>query len=363
MRILITGGAGFIGTNTALKAMEQGHEIYAFDNLSRLGVEFNLAELSKQKLFRLIRGDIRLRSDFERIPEVEGIIHLAANPGIPWSIKWPRYDFEVNALGTLNVLEFARERGKLPVIYASTNKTYSEIINEIPMIEDDIRYEWIKPKCPIGEDPIFEEVLRLRGIPEYFYTDSQGHFPRSPYGCSKYAGDMYCQEYYHIYGIPTVVNRMSCIAGPWQQGVEDQGWVAWFCFAKMFDSVINIYGNGKQVRDILYVGELADLYLEQLQNISIHKGEVYNIGGGPENTSSLIEIMNHLVELDGRQFKIIYQNWRPADHRIYISSLKKISKFDWKPKVTPRETVDHIWNWANKHKKEVWQVFKEGIAK
>lgn len=346
MKILITGGAGFIGTNVALKAMEQAHEVFVFDNLSRLGAEFNLVELSKQRLFHLIRGDVRNRSDFERIPEVEGVIHLAANPGIPWSINWPRYDFEVNALGTLNVLEFARKKGKLPVVYSSSNKVFSEAINEIEMEERETRYVWKEMKD---------------GISENFPTDSAGKYPHSPYGVSKLTGDLYMQEYYHIYGVPSVVNRQSCIAGEWQQGVEDQGWVAWFCFAKMFDSVINIYGNGKQVRDILYVGELADLYLEQLQNISIHKGEVYNIGGGPENTSSLIEIMNHLVELDGRQFKIVYQNWRPADHRIYISSLKKIEKY-WKPKITPRETVDRIWEWANRHKGEIWKVFKEGIA-
>ncbi|GAI19606.1 unnamed protein product, partial [marine sediment metagenome] len=276
--------------NTALKAMEQGHEVFAFDNLSRLGVEFNLAELNKHRLFRLIRGDVRNRSDFEGIPEVEAIISLAANPGIPWSITNPRYDFEVNALGTLNVLEFARERGKLPVIYASTNKVYSEKVNRICMKELETRYVWENTE---------PEVYKA-GIDEYFSIDSVGEYPHSPYGCSKYMGDLYCQEYYHIYGVPTVVNRQSCIAGRWQQGCEDQGWLAWFCFVKMFDAVLTIYGNGKQVRDILNVDELADLYLLQLLNIDTHKGKVYNIGGGPENTASLIEVMNHLVELDGR---------------------------------------------------------------
>jgi len=744
MKILITGGVGFIGCSTALKAMEQGHEVFAFDNLSRLGVEYNLAELNKNDHFFLVRGDVRNYSDFKKIPEVEAIIHLAAQPGIPWSIANPRYDFEVNALGTLNVLEFARERGKLPVIYAScydektraltrnglkrytdlkigdivfslnprteeveekviariivqnykgqmvrfkgkrenllvtpnhrmyikvknwkgkfkpvfieradrvserrvcwlpsgkafqgkneefisldqsklkwnanqlrekiaikdlfyliglfigdgtlqrqkkkairktglnrkqwlslarqktqsflklrknpqqgtntssviffhipekdrarkhtektlenigakwhtaqsqkagkwgiyfssvslfklfsqcgksayekkipswileydskylrylyqglmdsdgdkkgrtyttisprlvenfvelavklgkkvsvnvyepkdsyiddhkvksnyscymisianfdvavygkknssieeysgkiwcvevpdnenllverdgkfafcgnTNKVYSEEINKLPMIEKQTRYEW--------HEAVGDELADLwfycedGGISEDFPIDSEGIYPHSPYGCSKYMGDLYCQEYYHIYGVPTVVNRQSCIAGRWQQGCEDQGWVAYFCFVKLFDAVLTIYGNGKQVRDVLNVDELADLYLLQLLNINTYKGQVFNIGGGPENTASLIEIMNHLVELDGRRFRIVYQDWRPADHRIYISSLKKIEKY-WKPKITPIETVDQIWDWAAKHRSAVWQVFKQSLA-
>jgi len=349
MKILITGGIGFIGCNTALKAMEQGHEVYAFDNLSRTGVEFNLAELSKHKLFHLIRGDVRDVSDLDRIPEVDSIIHLAANPGIPWSIKWPRYDFEVNTLGTLNVLEFARERGKLPTIYASSNKVFSEAVNEIPMKEESIRYRWIS-----------EEYKN--GIPESFPVDSQGRYPHSCYGISKFTADLYAQEYYHIYRVPTVVNRQSCIAGKWQQGCQDQGWVAWFCFVKMFNATLNIFGNGKQVRELLNVEDFADLYLVQLQSIDTHKGKVYNVGGGPKFSRSLREVMDYLVQLEGNPFKIVYQNWRPADHKIYISDISKISKY-WKPKISPEETVKQIWDWAVKHRSEIWKIFKESLKK
>jgi len=356
MKILITGGGGFIGCNTSLKAMEQGHKVIAFDNLSRVGVEYNLQELNKHKNFRLIRGDVRNEQDFERIPDVDAIIHLSANPGIPWSISYPKYDFEVNAMGTLNVLEFARERGNLPVIFSSTNKVYSEAINEIPMIEKDTRYEWIK--SGVSEDPTFENVLKNRGIPEYFPVDSQGHFSHSPYGCSKYVGDMYCQEYYHIYGVPTVVCRQSCIAGKFQLGVESQGWTAWFCYAKMFDLPIRIFGDGKQVRDILNVDDLANLYLLLLQDISTHKGKVYNIGGGPEFSRSLIEVMNYLEKKGGKSFQITYEDWRPADHRIYISDISKIAKY-WKPKINPEKTIDQIWDWAIKHKSIIKKFLKE----
>lgn len=345
MKILVTGCCGFIGSNFALKAMEQNHEIIAFDNLSRLGTEYNLAELRKNDHFFLIRGDIRCREDFDKIPKVDAVIHLAAQSGVPWSMRLPRFDFEINARGTLNVLEFARDRGNIPLVYSSTNKVYSEQVNDLPRIEKETRFEWKIDK----------------GIREDFPVDSAGKYPRSPYGCSKYMGDTYCTEYYHMYGVPTVVNRMSCIAGEWQQGCEDQGWMAWFVMVKMFDAYLTIYGNGKQVRDVLYVGELADLYLEQLQNIDTYKGTVYNIGGGPENTVSLIEVMEHLVALDGRNFKLLYKDWRPADHFIYISDLSKI-KEHWRPKINPIETVDHIWNWAQAHRRTVWEVFRQSLA-
>ncbi len=348
MKLLITGGLGFIGTNTALKSMEQGHEVIGFDNMVRLGVEHNLRELERHKRFLFIRGDIRNTEDFKRIPEVDAVIHLAAQPGIPWSIKWPRYDFEVNAIGTLNVLEFAKERGKIPVIFSSTNKCYSEEINEIPMIEEEKRYRW----------------KDYSGIPETFPTDSRGKYPKSPYGCSKYVGDMYCQEYFHIYGVPTVVNRQSCIAGKWQQGCEDQGWTAWFVFVEMFNSLLSIYGDGKQVRDILYADDLAELYLIELENIDKCKGSVYNVGGGPENTISLIEAMEHMVALGGRPFRIVYKDWRLADQKIYISDISKVTReLGWKPTVNPIQTIDNIWDWASSRSGSIWKVFKDVVRR
>ena len=351
MKLLITGGAGFIGMNTSLLAMEQNHEIIALDNLCRLGTEFNLMELQKHRNFLFIRGDIRNTEDFKKIPEVEAIIHLAAQPGIPWSIKWPRYDFEVNAIGTLNVLEFARERGNVPVIYASTNKVYSEEINEIPMKKEKTRYAWA-------------DIKYKNGISEDYPVDSRGKYPHSPYGISKLAGDLLMQEYFHTYNVPTVVNRQSGIAGKWQQGCEDQGWMAWFVFVGMFNSLLTIYGDGFQVRDMLYADDLAELYLLELENIDKCKGSVYNVGGGKHNTISLIEAMEHIVALGGRPFRIVYKDWRQADQKIYISDISKVEKeLGWKPKTSPIQTIDNIWDWAVEHRASVWKTFKEIIRR
>ena len=348
MKVLITGGCGFVGSNAAIKFIERGHEVIAFDNLSRKGSEFNLEELKHLKGFHFIMGDIRKMEDFDQIPEVDGIIHTAAQPGVPTSINDPRYDFEVNAQGTFNVLEYAR-REKTPTIFCSTNKCYSCEINNI--------------RAEINGDRRVWPEKYVNGIPEDFPVGAGGKAAYSPYGCSKYLGDRYCQEYFNTYGVPTVVNRMSCIAGERQMGFEEQGWLAWFVYARIFDLRVNIYGDGKQVRDVLYVGDLADLFLEELTNIEFHKGQVYNIGGGPENAVSLIEVLDHLVALDGSTFLTTYQDWRPADHLIYISDIRKISKY-WEPKVGAIETVDKIWNWANipENKSKIWKMLQGVIG-
>jgi len=352
MRILITGGAGFVGSNTALKAMERGHFVVSFDNLSRIGSGSNLAELKKKENFLFIEGDITKSTDLDWIPlepKIDAIIHTAAQPGVPISIKDPLFDFKVNALGALNVLEFARSRGKIPVIFTSTNKCYSCAINDIPSVIEGKRRVWK------GE--------YAKGISENFPVDSGGKEPYSPYGCSKYTADRYMQEYYHTYGVPTVVNRMSCIAGERQMGVEEQGWLSYFVYAKLFNLPLNIYGDGKQVRDILYVGDLAELFLEEIENIETHQGQVYNIGGGPDNALSLLEVIDHLVALEGNLFDLIYQDWRQADHLVYISDISKIAPF-WKPKVGAIETVDKIWNWVNApgNKSRIWKMLRGTIG-
>ncbi|RKY33182.1 MAG: nucleoside-diphosphate sugar epimerase [Candidatus Omnitrophota bacterium] len=342
MLILITGGCGFIGTNVALKALSRGYSVVAFDNLCRKGSESNLEELSKNHNFVFIKGDVRNYDQLSRIKNVDAIIHTAAQPGVPASIEDPIYDFEVNALGTLNVLELAKNNGKIPVIYCSTNKVYSCEVNEIQSKIFDNKRKWIDKKF-------------ILGIPEGFPVDSGGRAAYSPYGCSKYIGDRYCQEYYHTYGVPTVVNRMSCIAGERQLGKEEQGWVSWFVYAKMVDAVINIYGDGKQVRDVLYVGDLADLFLKEIEDIDIHKGQVYNVGGGPNNTVSLIEVLEYLSNLDQRPYRVVYQNWRPADHLVYVSDIRKVSKY-WQPKLNPKQVIDIIWDWAHKNRKRVCSI-------
>ena len=288
--LIVTGGCGFIGTNICLLAIKKGYHVVAFDSFIRPHTEEN-AVILKESGVEIIRGDVRSEHDFERLPKkANGIIHLAANPGIPWSIKWPMYDFSVNAMGTLNVLEFARKNNLIPVIFASTNKVYSEEINLIPVKEEKTRHVWnfeknVKP--PLRSSVL--EGLTEKGVNENFPMDSAGKFPHSPYGVSKATGDLYCQEYYHMYGVPTVVNRMSCIYGLYQKGVEDQGWTDWFVQAKIHNRPLNIYGDGKQVRDCLFGGDVAELYLLELEMIEKVKGQIFNVGGGITNTISLLE--------------------------------------------------------------------------
>lgn len=343
--LVVTGGCGFIGTNICLFARKKKYKVIAFDSLIRKHTEENAAILENSKV-EIIRGDVRNTQDLERLPyKIDGIIHLAANPGIPWSISWPLYDFTTNALGTLNILEFARSKGRTPVILASTNKVYSEEINLIPVKEKGKRYMWDFVKVKKNKiRPSVLEGITPNGVNENFPMDSSGRFPHSPYGVSKATSDLYCQEYFHIYGLPTVINRMSCIYGLYQKGVEDQGWTDWFVRAKVYSKPLNIFGNGKQVRDALFGTDVAELYLKELEDINKVKGQVFNVGGGPKNTISLLEAIDHLNSKGGKPLKLNFKPWRQADQKIYISNISKVSKMlNWKPKVGVLEGIDKIW--------------------
>lgn len=343
---MITGGAGFIGSNIADEALAKGWDVIIFDNLIRPGVEFNLDRFKGNPKVTFHRGDVRNAMDFERLPKKpDVIIHMAGNPGIPWSINWPRYDFETNALGTLNVLEYARLNAKIPVIYASTNKVYSDHINALPLTETNTRLTPSDPSYP--------------GNSEVFPIDSQGNYTsHSPYGCSKYVGDIYVQEYAEIYGLHTFVNRMSCIYGKWQHGVEDQGWTAWFVRAKIKGLPLNIYGNGKQVRDCLYGGDVAKLYMLEASQALASKlagmrgiCKVFNVGGGTKNTTSLLEAIsyldNHPKFKDLPKLKLNFLDWRQADHRYYVSDIFKVmEEMGWEPKVGVTEGLDNLIDWA-----------------
>jgi CDP-paratose 2-epimerase len=321
MRILVIGGAGFIGTNIVLKAIRNNHTPIVFDSFIRKGTEHNI-----QPDVEYIRGDVRNLHDFERIPtNIDGIINLAGNPGVPWSMTWPLYDFSVNALGALHVLEFARTHGNIPVVFASTNKVYHDGINDIRMYQTDARYRWFD----------------YEGIPETFSIDSQGKHPKSPYGVSKTAADLYHQEYWHMYKLPTVINRMSCIYGLYQQGVEDQGWISHFIkqIAKG-DKTINIYGSGKQVRDMLWGEDVARLYIDELENINKYQGGVFNVGGGIDNTLSINEAITEIERQTGNNAILTHHDERPADQRIYISDITKVCKVNgWKPEIQPEEGI------------------------
>lgn len=338
MTILITGACGFIGTNITMTAIRKGYKVVGMDSLIRKKSEENIPVLEKAGA-TIIRGDVRSKEDFNRIPgDIDAIIHLAANPGVPWSIEYPLYDFETNARGTFNALEFAKERGKIPFLYASTNRVYSDMVNEIPLKEKRYSYAIEKKKDWLAGSS-------EKGINEQFPIDGFGKYMHSPYGISKLTGDLYCQEYFHLYGIPTVINRMSCVYGYYQKGVSEQGWVDHFIRKIGFgDKKITIFGNGKQVRDMLWGQDLADLYLWELENINKIKGEVFNVGGGSKNTLSILEAIQLIEKISSRKAIITYKPNRDADQKFYISDIQKIKKrLGWKPQIYPIEGLRLIY--------------------
>ncbi|MCB0171158.1 MAG: SDR family NAD(P)-dependent oxidoreductase [Anaerolineae bacterium] len=330
-RSLITGGAGFIGSNLVDRLLKEGHEVTIFDNLSRSGCELNLSWLKEKHgvdSFRFIQADL---TDYKALLQaMEGanrIYHLAGQVAVTTSVKNPRQDFESNALGTFNVLEAARQVADKPIlIYASTNKVYGGM-EEIKVVEEETRYYYAD--LPYG-------------IPETQNLDFH-----SPYGCSKGAGDQYVRDYTRIYGLKSVVVRQSCIYGYRQFGIEDQGWLAWFMIAALKKRPISIYGNGKQVRDVLFIEDLLVAYEAIVQNIDTAAGKIYNIGGGPENTISVwAEFGPLLEELMGEPILVNHGDWRPGDQPVYISDIRK-AKCDlgWEPKYSVREGTTALFNW------------------
>jgi CDP-paratose 2-epimerase len=331
-RYLVTGGAGFIGCNYVHRLLSRGHEVVLYDNLSRRGTEANLAWLRKQHRddsFRLIAADLR---DFAVLVEatkgIDVIVHLAGQTAVTTSVDDPRSDFEDNALGTFNALEAARQAGASPIfLYSSTNKVYGRM-EDVAVVEKETNYTYRNFRY---------------GIPETHPLDF-----RSPYGCSKGAGDQYVRDYSRIYGLPTVVFRQSCIYGPRQMGVEDQGWVAWFIIAAVTGQPITIYGDGKQVRDVLYVDDLLDVYDAAIARIDVAAGQAYNIGGGPAQTMSVwAEFGSMLERLMGRAIPVSYSDWRPGDQRIYVSDIGKAKQeLGWQPKIGVETGIHRLFEWV-----------------
>ncbi|MES4787405.1 MAG: hypothetical protein C4294_18165 [Nitrospiraceae bacterium] len=343
-RILVTGGAGFIGSHVAEFYAKRGNDVIVFDNLSRehlLGkgyknANYNWNYLRRYGNVKLIKGDVTNFEELAKtIKDVDAIIHLAAQTAVTTSLMDPKTDFMINALGTFNVLEATRiSNGDPAIIYTSTNKLYGDNVNKIMVLEKETRY-------------IFEDKFK-KGIPETFPIDLCEH---TPYGCSKLVGDLYTQDYAKIYGLKTAAFRISCIYGPRQFGVEDQGWVAWFTIATITGKPITIYGDGKQVRDILYVTDLVNAFDAFLQRKNQLSGEVFNIGGGPENTVSLLELLDMLEQLTGKRSKITFSNWRPSDQKVYISNISKAKeKLGWTPKVSAKEGVKKLVNWVSENR-------------
>lgn len=326
---LVTGGAGFIGCNLAAHYLSRGWSVRVFDNLSRPGTEKNLSWLKSIAEGRLevAIADVREYGELRRAAcDADVIFHMASQVGVTTSVIDPRFDFEVNALGTLNMLEAARESGRLPaVVFASTNKVYGSMAKaEVELAKGGYRYR----DLPMG-------------VSEEWPLDFH-----SPYGCSKGAADQYVRDYARIYGLPTVVFRQSCIYGPHQLGNEDQGWVCHFAISALRGLPITLFGDGYQVRDVLYVDDLVAAYDLAVANLGSTGGKVYNLGGGLANAISLRTLLRMLREEVGRPLEVSFDDWRPGDQRVYISDGRRArAELGWEPLVGARRGIALLLDW------------------
>lgn len=333
MKVFITGGAGFIGCNLANYHLKRGDEVVIFDNLSRKGTDSNLAWLCEGPTDRLlfVCADIR---DYETLrgalsSDVDRVYHMAGQVAVTTSVREPREDFEINAIGTFNILEAVRESSPNAfVLYASTNKVYGGM-ESVGIIEDETRYRYQDQPFGISE----EQPLDFH----------------SPYGCSKGSGDQYVRDYARIYGLKTAVMRQSCIYGRRQLGVEDQGWLAHFCIAARYGRPLFIYGDGKQIRDVLWIDDLIAAYEAAANHMDVASGQIYNIGGGSENTMSVwAEFGPMLEKLAGRPIPVTYADWRPGDQPVYVSDIRKAERdLGWRPRVSVTEGVERLWCWID----------------
>jgi CDP-paratose 2-epimerase len=337
--VLIFGGAGFIGTNTAHKYLSNGKPVRIFDNLSRPGVEKNLQYLydNYKDLVDIEIGDLRDAYAVKNVVrDVKEIYNFSAQTAVTISLDNPIQDFEVNVRGTLNILEAVRNLPTpIPVFFTSTNKVYGSI-DDLKLKHNGLRYY---PES---------ERIRKNGIDEKRPLDFH-----SPYGCSKGAADQYVIDYSRSYNIPTVVFRMSCIYGPYQFGNEDQGWVAHFILQALNDKHIKIFGDGKQVRDILYVDDLVNAFFYAHENLETVAGHAFNIGGGVSNSMSLIELIREIETISGRKVHTEYDDWRPGDQKYFVSSFNKFSKLTgWQPKINTLDGIEKLYYWLAENRIE-----------
>lgn len=334
---IITGGAGFIGCHAAARFHAAGDHVIVVDNLSRRGATENLTWLRAQGITDFVKADVRdaraMNEVLAQHDDANAVLHLAAQVAVSTSVIDPRHDFEVNAEGTFNVLEAVRTaaQARPAVLYSSTNKVYGGM-EHVRIVERNGRYAY--------ED-------RPDGVDESEPLDFH-----SPYGCSKGTGDQYVRDYARIYGLRTVVFRQSCIYGTRQFGIEDQGWIAWFCLAATFGRPFTIFGDGKQIRDVLWVGDLVDAYERALERIDSVSGEVFNVGGGPSNTLSLLELVDQLERSIGRPLRPASAAWRPGDQRVFVADIRKAEEhLDWRPNVSVRDGLARLLDWIGHNRK------------
>lgn len=329
---LITGGAGFIGTNLASRLLSEGKKVMIYDSLFRDGVEENLQWLKKEygKNLMVQISDINETRILDQcVRNASEVFHLCAQVAVTSSVTNPLHDFNVNLSGTFHLLEAIRKAPhQPPLIFTSTNKVYGNL-QDVKMLENETRF--------YSED----ERIRKYGINEKIPLDFH-----SPYGCSKGAADQYILDYSRTYGLKTIVFRMSCIYGPHQFGTEDQGWVAHFLISALEEKPVSIYGNGKQVRDILFVEDLVEAFLQAHRKIDSLAGEVFNIGGGPKNTVSLLEILKIIKEKTGKEMNVDFKEWRTGDQYYYVSNTSKFQEATgWKAAYSVEEGVEHLVRW------------------
>ena len=333
---LVTGGAGFIGSNYVHRLIQRGEQVTVYDNLSRAGAPRNVAWLEEtfgKNAFRLIVGDVRNADNMaEAAKDADVIVHLAGQVAVTTSVTKPRDDFEANALGTFNALEAARLSEKNPIfLYASTNKVYGGM-DDVKLVEDATRWRYAEL--------------------EYGCAETQPLDFHSPYGCSKGTGDQYVRDYARIYGLRSVVFRQSCIYGPRQFGIEDQGWLAWMIIAAVTGRKITIYGDGKQVRDVLNVSDLLSAYDAAVEKIDVAKGQVYNMGGGTRNILAVWAEFGPILEnLLGKKIEVARDDWRPGDQRVFYADFRKAKKeLGWEPKIDLETGIEMLFEWVKENK-------------
>lgn len=332
--VLITGGAGFIGSNLADRLLAGGEKVVLYDNLSRQGGSQNYKWLRT----RYGRNVILINADIDDAAAIKSatlgassVFHLAAQVAVTRSLEDPLLDFKVNALGTLHVLEALRQR-PVPLVFTSTNKVYGGLRN-VAVKSGNQRYE-----------PV-DVHIRENGIGE-----CQALEFASPYGCSKGAADQYVIDYAHTFGLPAVVFRMSCIYGPRQFGTEDQGWVAHFALASKRGEALTVYGDGRQVRDILFIGDLLDAFELARSDSERLGGQAFNIGGGARNSVSLLEVIDFIEAIDESSIEVYYDDWRMGDQRYYVSDFRRFHQATgWSPKIGISEGLRCLCDWVEEH--------------
>jgi CDP-paratose 2-epimerase len=335
---LITGGSGFVGANLAQRLLSQGRRVVLYDNLSRPGVETNAKWLAREygERVQLVRGDVRDAGKVQQlVSAASAVYHFAAQVAVTTSLVEPVEDFEINVRGTLNVLEALRRLDRpVPLLFTSTNKVYGGL-EDVALTEGEHSYT----PC--------DAAIRARGIGEQRPLDFH-----SPYGCSKGAADQYVIDYARSYGLPATVFRMSCIYGPRQFGTEDQGWVAHFLIRAAMQKPISIYGDGKQVRDILFVSDLIDAMLLTETHREVVSGQAYNMGGGPENVISLLQLLDTIGTLSGGAKPVVrFDAPRVGDQRYYVSDTRKFqAATGWRPRVSVAQGLRALSHWLTEHR-------------